>query len=41
MRIEFDDAKRRRILTERGLDFVDAGQVFAGHTVSAPDDRKD
>ncbi|MBD8900469.1 BrnT family toxin [Rhodanobacter sp. DHG33] len=41
MRIEFDDAKRQPILMERGLDFADAGQVFADHAISAPNDRKD
>ena len=41
MQIEFDDTKRQQTLVERGLDFAEAGEVFAGHTVSAPDDRKD
>jgi uncharacterized protein len=26
--IEFDEAKRRKILEERGLDLADAGEVF-------------
>ena len=30
MAITFDPAKRERTLSERGLDFADAGEVFAG-----------
>lgn len=41
MRITFDPAKRAKTLAERGLDFTDAAEVFAGlHTVE-PDTRKD
>ncbi len=41
MKIAFDPAKRDWTLRERGLDFTDATQLFAGrHTVVA-DDRKD
>jgi uncharacterized DUF497 family protein len=41
VRITFDPAKRAKTLAERGLDFADARQVFAGvHTVS-PDLRRD
>jgi uncharacterized DUF497 family protein len=29
------------MLAERGLDFVDAGLVFAGRTITLPDERKD
>lgn len=37
----FDPAKRERTLRERGLDFADAAEIFAGrHTVVA-DDRSD
>lgn len=41
MQIEFDDTKRQQTLKGRGLDFADAGRVFAGYTRSAPDERKD
>lgn len=41
MAITFDPAKRDRTLQERGLDFADAPEVFAGRTASAVDDRKD
>jgi len=41
MRITFDQAKGDKTLTERGLDFADAGAVFAGVTVTTPDDRQD
>lgn len=41
MVITFDPAKRDKTLTERGLDFADAGQVFAGPTYTLPDDRFD
>lgn len=41
MKISFDPTKRERTLKERGLDFADAAEVFAGiHTVE-PDDRHD
>ena len=36
MKITYDPAKREVTLRERGLDFADAGKVFAGrHTVVA------
>ena len=39
--ITFDPAKRARTLAERGLDFADAAEVFAGrHTVEL-DQRRD
>ncbi|PCG09739.1 hypothetical protein COA17_07795 [Sphingomonas ginsenosidimutans] len=41
MDISFDPAKRARTLAERGLDFADAGRVFAGLTMTRPDDRFD
>ena len=41
MVITFDPAKRDKTLTERGLDFADAGQVLAGPTYTLPDDRFD
>lgn len=40
MRITFDPAKRKATLAERGLDFADAGLVFAGVTVEIEDTRK-
>lgn len=39
--IEFDEAKRRKILAERGIDMADSGKVFVGHYVEIEDDRKD
>ena len=38
MRITFDPVKRKRNLTERGLDFLDAGAVavFAGSDLVSP-----
>ena len=41
MRITFDPGKRRSTLRQRGLDFVDAAEVFAGQTLTIPDLRKD
>ncbi len=41
MQIEFDPAKRAVTLTERGLDFAQAGEVFAGRHYTAPDLRED
>lgn len=41
MEITFDPAKRARTLAERGLDFADAAEVFAGLTVDAVDERFD
>jgi uncharacterized protein len=39
--ITWDEAKRRRTLNERGLDFADAELVFAGRTMTLPDNRRD
>jgi uncharacterized DUF497 family protein len=39
--ISFDPIKRARTLAERGLDFADAGLVFAGMTRTEPDTRND
>ena len=39
MRIEYDEAKRAKTLQERGLDFVDAVQVFADSDMTQPDGR--
>ena len=41
MNIEFDPAKRARTLAERGLDFADAGEVFAGEFITLADLRFD
>lgn len=41
MKITFDEAKRAATRLERGLDFADAGQVFAGPTVTIEDCRRD
>jgi uncharacterized protein len=41
MRITFDPAKRDRTLRERGLDFTDAEEVFAGPTLDEEDKRTD
>lgn len=40
MEIEFDSDKRGKTLAERGLDFARAGEVFAGPTATAKDDRQ-
>ena len=37
--ITFDPAKRQRTLQERGLDFMDAPEVFAGETYRWINDR--
>ena len=39
MQIEFDPAKRDKTLTERGLDFAHADEVFGGVNVTAEDAR--
>lgn len=39
MKIEYDEAKRRKTMQERGLDFADAAEVFAGPVLEAPDER--
>lgn len=39
MEIEFDPDKRDKTLSERGLDFARACEVFAGPTFDAPDGR--
>lgn len=41
MRIEFDPDKRARTLAERGLDFLDAAEVFQGSLLQAEDERID
>jgi len=39
--ITFDSAKRLATLENRGLDMADAGDVFAGVTMTVEDDRHD
>lgn len=39
--LSFDDTKRERTRIERGLDFIDAAEVFAGVTVEIEDVRRD
>jgi uncharacterized protein len=41
MLITFDPAKRETTLRERGLDFAEAAEVFAGDTLERPDERRD
>jgi uncharacterized protein len=41
IKITFDPGKRASTLRERGLDFVEAEQVFAGPTLEGPDERQD
>ena len=41
MQIAFDSVKRDKTLAERSLDFVRAGEVFAGLHFTGQDDRCD
>jgi hypothetical protein len=41
MKIEYDPAKRKATLRERGVDFEDAGTVFSGTNFTFPDIRYD
>lgn len=41
MDLSYDPAKRATTLLHRGLDFADAGAVFAGRTVTVQDTRRD
>lgn len=41
MRITYDPDKRNKTLIERGLDFEDAGLLFAGVYFTQIDDRED
>jgi uncharacterized DUF497 family protein len=41
MDIEYDPVKRKRTLSERGLDFARASEIFAGHHFTAEDARED
>jgi len=39
VRITYDPAKRAETLRERGLDFEEAAEVFAGVVIDIPDER--
>lgn len=39
LKIEYDEQKRQDTLDKRGLDFLDAWQLFEGVHLTAPDDR--
>ena len=41
MKIDYDRAKRDMTIETRGLDMAQAGDVFAGKTLTVEDDRKD
>lgn len=41
MKLSWDETKRQTTLAARGLDFADAGKVFAGRTMTLPDERRD
>ena len=41
MEIEFDEAKRQRILAERGLDMAESASIFAESHFQIEDLRKD
>ena len=41
MAISFDPSKREKVLTERGLDFVEANEVIDGPHWQFVDDRRD
>lgn len=41
MEIEFDPEKRHLTLIHRGLDMAEAGEVFAGPTLTIEDTRQD
>lgn len=41
MKFSWDETKRQTTLIERGLDFADAKEVFAGREMTLPDERRD
>ncbi|MGK5027739.1 BrnT family toxin [Janthinobacterium sp. RB2R34] len=41
MRITFDAVKRDKTLSERGLDFARARDIFEGLTITMPDQRQE
>jgi hypothetical protein len=40
MKLTWDETKRQRTLEDRDLDFADAQRVFAGRSITVPDDRR-
>jgi uncharacterized DUF497 family protein len=40
LKVIWDEAKRRLTLAKRGLDFADSALVFAGRTMTLPDERR-
>ncbi len=41
MKVEWDERKRRANLRKHGIDFVGCEHIFAGATMTMPDDRGD
>ena len=41
MQLSWDKPKRQLVLLHRGIDFADAGEVFAGPTYDFADTRRD
>ena len=41
MQYEWDEAKRQSNIQKHGIDFIGVEKVFAGKTVTIPDDRFD
>jgi hypothetical protein len=41
LEFEWDEAKRRRIFTERGVDMLHAARIFNGPVITHPDRRED
>ena len=41
MEIEYDEAKRLKVLAERGVDMAQSGAVFVGEHVQIADNRRD
>jgi hypothetical protein len=41
MKLTYDPEKRARTMKERGLDFQDCAEVFAGPNIEIPDKRRD
>jgi uncharacterized DUF497 family protein len=41
VKIEFDTTKRQVTVVNRGLDMARADEIFAGATLTIPDDRED
>lgn len=41
MQFEWDEAKRQQILTERGIDLLDAALIFENQVITRIDNRRD